>query len=96
MVYLYKAIAKRNILWLDITVFFVIIAVAQILFVLMLEQLNATTATVAISSAFLLGLIVAFLRFTIRPPQEPDVFVDPLNKNYGLNAHPDIGPISDR
>lgn len=90
LVYLYKAITERNILWMDITVFFAIIAIAQTVFVLLLEQLAATPATVVVSVLFLAGLVTAFLRFTIRPPQEPDVFIDPINKNYGLNAHPDL------
>jgi hypothetical protein len=38
----------------------------------------------------LAGLVAAFVRFTFRPPQEPDVFIDPLNKKYGIKAHPDL------
>lgn len=34
-------------------------------------------------------LAIAFTRYTLRPPAEPDWFVDPLNKRYGLEAHPD-------
>lgn len=34
-------------------------------------------------------LAMAFTRYTLRPPAEPDRFVDPLNKRYGLEAHPD-------
>jgi hypothetical protein len=90
LVFLYKTISKRNILWLDISLFFVVIAVAQSLFVLLLEQLRPTTATVVLAILFLVGLIAAFLRFTFRPPQEPDVFIDPTNKRYGMQAHPDI------
>lgn len=95
LVFLYKAITKRNILWLDISIFFVCIAVAQSIFVLLLWQLSATTGTVVLSSLFLLGLIIAFLLFTLRPPKEPDVFLDPIRKDYGLLAHPDIESSSD-
>jgi hypothetical protein len=90
LVFLYKSISKRNILWLDISLFFVVIAIAQSLFVLLLEQLNPTMGTIVLAVLFLAGLIAAFLRFTFRPPQEPDVFIDPTNKKYGLGAHPDI------
>ncbi len=90
LVFLYKSVSKRNILWLDISIFFVCIAVAQSIFVLVLEQLAATSGTVILSGLFLSGLIVAFLLFTFRPPQEPDVFLDPINKGYGLLAHPDL------
>lgn len=94
LVFLYKALTKRNVLWLDISIFFVCVAIAQSIFVLILGQLSPTSGTVVISSLFLLGLVVAFLLFTIRPPKEPDVFVDPINKRYGLRAHPDLEPKS--
>ena len=89
LVFSYKALAKRNILWLDISVFFVTIALAQLIFVGMLQQLLATSFTVLLASGFLVGLIFAFFLFTFRPPKEPDFFVDPLNQKYGLSAHPD-------
>ena len=90
LVFLYKSVTKRNILWLDISIFFVCIAVAQSIFVLLLGQLAPTSGTVVMASLFLLGLIVAFLLFTFRPPTEPDVFLDPIKKDYGLRAHPDL------
>ena len=90
LVFVYKWFTKRNILWLDISIFFVCIAIAQSIFVLFLEQLAPTTGTVIISGLFLLGLVVAFLLFTFRPPKEPDVFLDPIKKDYGLRAHPDL------
>jgi hypothetical protein len=90
LVFLYKSVAKRNILWLDISIFFACIAIAQSIFVLLLGQLAPTSGTVVMSSLFLSGLIVAFLLFTFRPPREPDVFLDPIKKDYGLRAHPDL------
>jgi hypothetical protein len=68
----------------------VVIAVAQILFVMFFEQLQATWVTVVVAAIFLLGLFSAFLRYTLRPPQEPDIFIDPTNSKYGINAHPDL------
>lgn len=94
LVFLYKSATKRNILWLDISIFFVCVAISQSVFVLILEQLSPTAGTVVMSGLFLLGLIVAFLLFTFRPPKEPDVFLDPINKDYGLRAHPDLEPKS--
>jgi hypothetical protein len=90
LVFLYKAVSHRNILWLDISAFFVVIAIAQVLFVLLLDQLSAEAFLVALSALFLAGLVAAFVRFTFRPPREPDVFIDPLNKKYGIKAHPDL------
>jgi len=94
LVLVYKMITKRNILWLDIGLFFGVIAIAQTIFVLMLSQLDASAGTIGVSLVFLAGLVAAFLRFTLRPPEEPDVFIDPVNKKYGLGAHPDIDPDS--
>ena len=90
LVFAYKMITKRNILWLDIGLFFGVIAIAQTIFVLLLSQLDASAGTIGVSLVFLAGLVAAFLRFTLRPPEEPDVFIDPVNKKYGLGAHPDI------
>ena len=90
LVFLYKSVTKRNILWLDISIFFVCIAIAQSIFVLVLGQLAPTSGTVVLSSLFLFGLVVAFLLFTFRPPKETDLFLDPINKKYGLRAHPDL------
>lgn len=90
LVFLYKAASKRNILWIDVSVFFLVIAIAQVVFVLLLQELNPSRETILISFGFLVGLVVAFLRFTARPPREPDVFIDPTNKKYGLRAHPDL------
>jgi hypothetical protein len=90
IVFFYKMITKKNVLWIDITVFFIVIAVAQTLFVIFFEQLLATWVTVAFAAVFLVGLCGAFLRFTLSPPSEPDIFVDPTNNKYGIKAHPDI------
>lgn len=45
IVFLYKSVTKRNILWLDIASFFAIIALAQTTFVLVLEQLDPSWVT---------------------------------------------------
>jgi hypothetical protein len=90
LVFIYKSVTNRSILWLDISIFFICIAIAQSIFVLILEQLAPTTGTLVMSGLFLSGLVIAFLLFTYRPPKEPDVFLDPIKKNYGLRAHPDL------
>ena len=94
LVFVYKWFTKHNILWLDISIFFVCVAMAQSIFVLIIGQLSPTNGTVVMSSLFLLGLVMAFLLFTFRPPKEPDLFLDPINKKYGLRAHPDLEPKS--
>lgn len=87
MVWLYKYWTKRNILWVDITVFAAVIVLAQFIFIQMLQQLQADRLTVALSVPYLLGIIGAFLRFSLRPPTEPDVFVDPITDEYGIEGH---------
>jgi hypothetical protein len=56
--------------------------------VLILDQLDPSQGTVVMATLFVIGLIAAFLLFTVRPPKEPDVFLDPIKKDYGLRAHP--------
>jgi hypothetical protein len=92
----YKSITKRNVLWLDITIFFVCVAIAQAVFVIIFQQLAATLETVILATLFLSGLVGAFLVFTRHPPKEPDMFMDPTNKEYGLRAHPDFDNNSSR
>lgn len=92
LVFLYKSFTKRNVLWLDIGVFAAVIVIAQVLFVQLLEQLDPAAPTVILAALFLVGLILAFLKFTLHPPQEPDVFIDPITQKYGLHGHPDVDP----
>lgn len=89
IVFTYKRIAGRNILWIDILSFFATVAVALIVFALVATELLASFITVVLSTCFMLVLVMGFTRYTISPPAEPDVFVDPLNARYGLDAHPD-------
>lgn len=87
IVWLYKSFTKRNILWLDITVFAIVIVLAQFIFIQLLQQLQADRLTIILSIPYLLGIIGAFLRFSLRPPAEPDVFVDPITDEYGIEGH---------
>lgn len=87
IVWLYKAVTKRNILWLDIAVFGIVIVLAQFIFTHLLQRLAADALTVALSVPYLLGILGAFWRFSLRPPTEPDVFVDPITSEYGIDGH---------
>ena len=88
VVFAYKAVTRRNILWLDIAVFGLSIASAQAIFVGLFRGLDAGFVVVLISAVYLAGIVAAYLRFTLRPPEEPDVFRDPVTNRYGLRAHP--------
>lgn len=83
-VFLYKFVTRRNVLALDIGVFCASIAIAQSLFVRLLEQMRPDTFTLAFAWIYLAGLLGALLRFTLRPPAEPDLFVDPITGEYGV------------
>jgi hypothetical protein len=87
IVFLYKAVTKRNVLWADILTFVLVIALAQAIFIGLLVQLAPNPATIVIATVFLAGIIAAFLRFTVRPPSEPDTFIDPLTQRYGERGH---------
>lgn len=89
VVFGYKRIARRNILFIDILSFFITVGVALMVFALVATELVASAWTIALSFAFLIALGIAFTRYTIAPPAEPDFFVDPTNARYGLDAHPD-------
>lgn len=89
LVFAYKYFVGRNILWLDIVLFAVVIALSQAIFVDLVLRLDAGVWTIAVTAAFLAGLVVAFARFTLIPPREPDVFIDPITSEYGLKGHID-------
>lgn len=88
LVYLYKHVVGRNVLWVDIGVFALVVALAQVIFVNLLEQLEPEPITVVLAVGYLVGLLVSFLRFTRRPPREPDIFIDPITGRYGLEEPP--------
>lgn len=87
IVYGYKFITKKNILALDIGAFLVVIAIAQLTGTLFLQELSASWLTILLSIFFLIVILVSFLIFTKHPPQEPDLFLDPLTSKYGLKGH---------
>ena len=87
IVFSYKHFTKKNILWIDITSFFMSIVIAQLVSILMLNQLLASTLTIVISAIFLIFLLLAFIMFTKHPPKEPDFFKDPITSKYGLKGH---------
>lgn len=83
----YKIISKKNILVLDISIFFVTILFAQLIFNLFLKQLNANLFLNCISGLFLVFITAAFVTYTKKPPTEPDIFKDSITKKYGLRGH---------
>lgn len=89
IVFAYKQVLKKNVLWIDILAFFLTVAVSLVAFALVGTELTASVWTIALSVVFLVAIVVAFIRYTLDPPAEPDVFVDPTNARYGLSAHPE-------
>lgn len=89
VVFTYKGVTRRNILWIDIFSFFIAVGVALTIFTLLATELVARQGTVSLSLLFLVILGVAFARYPAHPPVESDLFLDPLNNQYGLSAPPD-------
>ena len=89
VVFGYKSLTRRNVLWVDILAFFVTVAVSLSVFALVATELAASGWTIGLGVVFFLVLGIAFARYTLTPPDEPDLFIDPLNDRYGLDAHPD-------
>ncbi|HLU64363.1 MAG TPA: DUF6512 family protein [Protaetiibacter sp.] len=89
LVFAYKRLLRRNVLWVDIAAFVLTMGVSLAVFVLFARELAASGATIALSLVFLVVIGVAFARYTITPPVEPDLFIDPTNLRYGVDAHPD-------
>src|SRR5690625_7726375 len=83
-VFAYKRFAGRNILYLDILMFIITMLMSLMLFVLLSAELMASPLTTGLSVLFLLVLLIAFGTYTLRPPAEPDFFIDPTNQRYGL------------
>ncbi len=90
-VFAYKRFAGRNILYLDILMFIITMLMSLMLFVLLSAELVASPLTTGLSLLFLLALLIAFGTYTLRPPAEPDFFIDPTNQRYGLDAHEQAG-----
>lgn len=79
-----------SLLWLSaVSIVPLGIALSLMIFALIATELAASGWTIALSVTLLAPLGVAFARFTHTPPAEPDLFIDPLNERYGLDAHPD-------
>lgn len=87
LVVLYKRFTGRNVLWLDIAVFALVIALAQAIFVLLVRELQPSAVTVGLAVAYLVGMLGAFVTHTLSPPQEPDIFIDPITGKYGIEGH---------
>jgi len=86
-VFLYKYFTKRNILALDIGLFGTTILIAQTVGTTLLLDLSASWITIALSMIFLAFIIIPFVRFTLNPPEEPDIFKDPITNKYGIKGH---------
>lgn len=87
IVFMYKHFARKNILWIDISSFFVSIVIAQLVSMLMINQLLANYLTIIIGIMFLIFILLAFIMFTKFPPKEPDFFRDPITSKYGIKGH---------
>jgi len=86
-VYGYKFITKKNILFLDIFIFFLGIVLAQFIGATLLAHLDLNIWIVIVSIVFLTVLLIGFIRFTYKPPKDLDIFKDPTTNKYGIKGH---------
>jgi hypothetical protein len=87
LIWFYKNLTKKNVLWLDILVFALVIILAQVIFALLLTELSPSVLTVVLSAVFLVSLLLTFLTATFRPPPDSDLFLDPITLKYGMAGH---------
>lgn len=89
LVLAYTSMTGRNILWIDIAIFFLAITVSLTIAALLATELAASPWTIALSAPFLLALVVAFATFTLAPPGL-DLFIDPRTGEVGIAGHRDL------
>lgn len=87
--YGYKSLTKKPILIIDISSFYVVLGVSQLVFNLILNmKLNfPITSYLGILGVF---LIFGFYMILTLFPMENFLFVDPITKKYGLKGHPEL------
>lgn len=86
LVYAYKRFTKRNVLWVDILAFVVTVTLALIVFARLSGEVVPSGVTNGFALAYLAVITFAFATYTIRPPFDTDLFVDPLSGEYGLGG----------
>lgn len=87
--YIYLAIFKKSILFLNILEFIISIALGQFFSYLAYNYLVVSTQINYISIGFIFAIIILYLLFTFKPPRV-FLFMDPINKKYGIDAHLDF------
>lgn len=81
--YGYTALAGRNILWMDISVFVLAVLAGQMLSYRILLRPAVASGVKTIALILLVLMIVAFSLLTFFPPHCP-LFCDPRTGQYGL------------
>jgi len=81
--YGYTGVLGRNVLWIDISIFFVAAAAGQLASYLLLTARDASRALNHLGLLALLLLGAAFMAFTFAPPHLP-MFRDAVTGSYGI------------
>ena len=81
--YGYTAVLGHNVLWADISIFFVAAAAGQLVSYVLLTARDASRPLNLVGLAALLLLGAAFMAFTFAPPHLP-IFRDAVTGSYGI------------
>lgn len=82
----YKIIAKRSILAIDVTIFYIAIIVSQIIGYYILNLPEAFKLVEYLSIIFFFVIFSIYLLGTIMPPNNK-IFVDPITNKKGIEGH---------
>ena len=86
--YTYTKIAKKNILFIDISSFFITVFLSQF-FTHKILLLDPITFDLKYISLILLFVVFGFYLLATMYPLQNQIFKDPITKKYGLEGHPE-------
>lgn len=86
MFYGYKFLFKKNSVFYNISSFYVVIIVSQLLFFNLLKINMINDLIVVLSCVGIFIILICYFLFTFKPPKN-FLFKDPVTNKYGLEGH---------
>ena len=84
--YAYKSIAKKDLLFLDITIFYIAIILSQLIFYALLNLPPVNHLLIYLSCISLFIFFGCYMTLTLEPLRN-FIFLDPITNRYGFRAH---------